>query len=77
MREADAYRYSLEVADDEIDAQRQEIKQLEAEIERLRKTLTLVRDLLKGQKGAVAASLRAICNDGLGSVITPEESNDG
>ena len=45
------------------------------DIGRMGLSLTLVRDLLKGQKNAVAASLRAICDDGLGSpkATTPEE----
>ncbi len=38
------------------------------EIEQLRIGLNLVRSLLKGQPGAVAASLRAICSDSLGSL---------
>ncbi len=67
MRDASDYRYSLDLVDERAE-------ELETEIERLRATLTLVRDLLKGQKGAVAASLRSICDDGLRSLkaTTPE-----
>lgn len=45
------------------------------DIGRMGLSLTLVRNLLKGQKNAVAVSLRAICDDGLGYEAAPEENS--